>query len=71
MRHGREPRQPRTAKQLDLFGIPGSCSAGLALGWEALPPHARAELTTLMIRLILEHAHGHGATAVKAARHEH
>ncbi len=52
MRHGREPRQPRTAKQLDLFGIPGSRSAGLAPGWEALPPHARAELTTLMIRLI-------------------
>jgi hypothetical protein len=63
MQHGCEPRQQRTAEQLELFGIPGSNSAGL----EALPPHTRAELTTLMIRLILEHVHGHGATAIKAA----
>jgi hypothetical protein len=67
MQHGCEPRQQRTAEQLELFGIPGSNSAGLAPGLEALPPHTRAELTTLMIRLILEHVHGHGATAIKAA----
>jgi len=62
--------RPGTNEQLDLFGPPGSRSTGRTPAWEALPAHARAELTTLMIRLILEHARSRGATAVEAARHE-
>ena len=49
---------------------PASRSPGWAPAWEALPAQARAELTALMIRLILDHARSHPATAVKGARHE-
>lgn len=70
MRHGGDRHRPRTAEQLDLFGIPIRNSIGSTPAWEALPSHARAELTVLMIRLILEHAHSPSATVIEAACHE-
>ena len=70
MRHVRERHRARTAEQFDLFGAPASSPLRWAPAWEALPPHARAELTTLMVRLILEHAQSQGAVATEAARHE-
>jgi hypothetical protein len=70
MRHEHERHRPRTAEQFDLFGAPGGRSTGRTPAWEALPAHARAELTALMTRLILEHARSRGATTIEAARHE-
>jgi hypothetical protein len=50
--------------------MPARRSTSWTPAWEALPAQARTELTTLMIRLLLEHAHGRGATATEATRHE-
>jgi len=70
MRHDRAHYRPGTAAQFDLFGPPESRSMGQNPAWEALPAHVRAELTALMVRLILEHARSAGATAIGAVRHE-
>lgn len=68
MRHRRH--RPGAAEQRDLFGMPACRSAGWTPAWEALPAQARTELTTLMIRLLVEHARGRGATATEVTRHE-
>ncbi|WP_125461772.1 hypothetical protein [Rhodomicrobium sp. R_RK_3] len=49
---GRQPQLP----QMDLFknGLPGSFAG--APRWPELPAKARATLTSLMARLILDHA---------------
>lgn len=70
MRHDRERHRPRRAAQLDLLNAPGGGSTGRTLVWDALPAHARSELTALIIRLSLEHVRSHGATTTEAARHE-
>ena len=70
MRHVREGHRPRTAEQLSLFSLPTGRSVGQNPAWDALPPHARAELTALMVRLVLEHADRHGVTEIEAAFHE-
>ena len=70
MRHGRDHHRSQTAEQFDLFGTPTRSSAGWTPAWEALPSPARSELTALMTRLILEHAHNHSATVIEAACHE-
>ena len=70
MRHTRERHRRRTVEQQDLFGASPSRSGEGSPAWEALPAQARAELTTLMIRLIVEYAHACTATAIGVGRHE-
>ncbi len=70
MREGRDRYRPRTSEQLDLFGPPTRSSAGWTPAWEALPSPPRSELTALITRLILDHAHNHSATVIEAACHE-
>jgi hypothetical protein len=51
-RHNRQPRP----QQMDLFGSGLSNDATGAPAWPELPAEARAALTSLMTRLILDHA---------------
>ena len=54
----------RSAQQMDLFESDQPDGAGGAPAWPELPAEARAALTSLMTRLILEHA---GKTATRLA----
>ncbi len=68
MRHRRH--RTGAGEQRDLFGMPARRSTSWSPAWEALPAQARTELTTLMIRLLVEHARGRGAAATEVTRHE-
>ena len=52
----RHNQQPPSQQQMDLFGSGLSNSAIGAPAWSELPAEARAALTSLMTRLILDHA---------------
>jgi hypothetical protein len=52
----RNNRRLRPQHQIDLFGSGLSSHATGAPAWPELPAEARAALTSLMMRLILDHA---------------
>lgn len=57
--------------QMDLFkdGLPGSFVG--APGWPELPAKAQATLTSLMARLILDHAEKTAASPARKTSHDH
>ena len=58
------------AQQIELFGDerPGALMALPA--WQSLPAATQAALTSLMTRLILDHAEAHRAGSVAEASHD-
>ena len=64
------PHKPKSY-QFDLFASQESDEAAKAPRWLKLPEQTRQTLTTLMTRLILDHAGQNGADNPKgAARHD-
>jgi len=55
---------------MDLFGSPSLTSQMKAPAWRDLPAETRAALTTLMARLILEHAKAGETAAEIEAGHD-
>ena len=66
-RYNRQPRPPQ--RQMDLFGSGLSNDATGAPAWPELPAEARAALTSLMTRLILDHAATTATPCAKEADH--
>ena len=66
----RHNRQPRPQQQMDLFGSGPSNGAIGAPAWPELPAEARAALTSLMTRLILDHAATTATPRAKEADHD-
>ena len=66
----RHNRQPRPQQQMDLFGSDLSNGALGAPAWPELPAEARAALTSLMTRLILDHAATTATPCAKEADHD-
>ena len=64
---GRQPQLP----PMDMFqnGLPGSFVG--APRWPELPAKARATLTSLMARLILDHAEKAAASPAREAGYDH
>ena len=62
-------RQPRPQHQIDLFRSGLSNDASGAPAWPELPAEARAALTNLMTRLILDHAATTATPCAKEADH--
>ena len=56
--------------QMDLFGSASANVTG-APAWRELPREAQATLVSLMMQLILEHAHRRLASAITEASHDH
>ena len=68
-----ENQQERRSRlpQMDLFAIGQEGSATGAPAWPELPVEARAALTSLMARLILEHADRSQTASLTEAGHDH
>ncbi|SIO62667.1 hypothetical protein SAMN05443247_09366 [Bradyrhizobium erythrophlei] len=66
----RHNRRSRPQHQPDLFGIGLSNGAIGAPAWLELPADARAALTSLMTRLILDHAATIATPRAKEADHD-
>ena len=66
----RHNRQPRSQQQMDLFGGGLSNGAIGAPAWLELPADARAALTSLMTRLILDHGATTATTRAKEVDHD-
>jgi hypothetical protein len=66
----RHNRQPRPQHQIDLFGSGPSNGAIGAPAWPELPAEARAALTSLMTRLILDHAARTATPRAKEVGHD-
>jgi hypothetical protein len=56
--------------QIDLFGSGRSIDTTATPAWPELPAEARAELTILMTRLILDHAARTATPRAKEADHD-
>lgn len=65
----RHNRRSRPQHQPDLFGSGLSNDATGAPAWPELPAEARAALTSLMTRLILDHAATTATRCAKEADH--
>ena len=65
----RHNRRSRSQHQIDLFGSGLSNDATGAPAWPELPAEARAALTSLMTRLILDHAATTATPCAKEADH--
>jgi hypothetical protein len=65
----RHNRRPRSQHQIDLFRSGLSNDATGAPAWPELPAEARAALTSLMTRLILDHAATTATPCAKEADH--
>jgi hypothetical protein len=63
------PRKPKTC-QLDLFSNPFDAETAQTPPWQALPAGTRRTLTTLMVRLILDHVDGAHAAQREEADHD-
>lgn len=63
------PRQLKTC-QFDLFSNPHALDTAQTPQWQALPSEARRALTKLIVRLILDHVDGGGASGRQEARHD-
>lgn len=66
----RHNRRSRPQHQTDLFGSGLANDATGAPAWPELPAEARAALTSLMTRLILDHAATTATTRAKEADHD-
>ena len=66
----RHNQQPRPQQQMDLFGSGLSNDATGTPAWPELPAEARAALTILMTRLILDHAATTATPRAKEADHD-
>jgi len=66
----RHNRRLRPQHQIDLFGSGLSNDATGAPAWPELPAEARAALTSLMTRLILDHAATIATSRAKEADHD-
>ena len=66
----RHHRRSRPQHQIDLFGSGPSNDATGAPAWPELPAEARAALTSLMTRLILDHAATAATPRAKEADHD-
>jgi hypothetical protein len=66
----RHHRRSRPQRQMDLFGGGLSNDATGAPAWPELPAEARAALTSLMTRLILDHAATTATPPAKEADHD-
>jgi len=66
----RHNRRSRPQHQIDLFGSGLSNTAIGAPAWSELPAEARAALTILMTRLILDHAATTATPRAKEADHD-
>ena len=66
----RHNRQPRPRQQMDLFESDLSNGAIGAPAWPELPAEARAALTSLMTRLILDHAATTATPRAKEVDHD-
>ena len=66
----RHNRQPRSRQQMALFGSDLSNGAIGAPAWPELPVEARAALTSLMTRLMLDHAATTATPRAKEADHD-
>lgn len=62
-------RQPKTC-QFELFSYPHDVETTQTPQWQALPAETRRMLTTLMVRLILDHVDGERAPQREEARHD-
>lgn len=56
--------------QFDLFSSPHNAQMTRTPQWQALPSETRRTLTTLMVRLILDHADGERALERRETRHD-
>ena len=63
-------RRSRPQRQMDLFGSGLSNDATGAPAWPELPAEARAALTSLMTRLILDHAATTATPRAKEVGHD-
>ena len=66
----RHNRRSRPQHQIDLFGSGPSNDATGTPAWPELPAEARAALTSLMTRLILDHAATAATPRAKEADHD-
>ena len=66
----RHNRRPRLQRQMDLFGSGLSNGAIGAPAWPELPAEARAALTSLMTRLILDHVATTATPRAKEVDHD-
>jgi hypothetical protein len=66
----RHNRRSRPQHQIDLFGSGLSTDAAGAPAWPELPAEARAALTSLMTRLILDHAATTATPRAKEVDHD-
>jgi hypothetical protein len=66
----RHNRQPRSQKQMDLFGSGLSNGAISAPAWPELPAEARTALMSLMTQLILDHAATTATLRAKEISHD-
>jgi len=66
----RHNRRSRPEHQIDLFGSGPSNDATGAPAWPELPAEARAALTSLMTRLILDHAATTATLRAKEVDHD-
>ena len=66
----RRNRRSRPQHQIDLFGNSLANDATGAPAWPELPAEARAALTSLMTRLMLDHAATTATTRAKEVDHD-
>ena len=66
----RHNRRPRPQRQMDLFGSDLSNGAIGAPAWPELPAEAREAVTSLMTRLILDHAATTATPRAKEVDHD-
>ena len=53
---GQRHRHLYEARQFDLFGLPHAQRLATMPSWQQLPETARTTATSLMVRLLVEHA---------------
>lgn len=63
------PHQPKRY-QFDLFSNPRDAGIAQTPQWQTLPAGTRRTLTTLMVRLILDHVDGAHAAQREEADHD-
>lgn len=64
------PRSKPTTYQFDLFSTPTGTEMMPTPQWQALPAETRRSVTTLMVRLILDHLDGDRIPGQEEASHD-
>ena len=67
---GRRFRPSGGPQQIDLFGNASSISPMKTPAWQELPEETRSALTSLLARLLLEHAQASRAVSQTEASHD-